>query len=99
MVIAFITLTASGPPQLPPLPNPNGYDTFVQAGKLLGNEADNLSESGFESLRSEIAWNGKPVHLMQLGLSQTCSVPTLECLTNMSSRTGDLAATKRLAQF
>ena len=100
-LVALIALTVSRPPPLPPLPNPNGYDTFIQADKLLGNlgnETVNTTwEMEFERLRGFIATNAEPVRLMQLGLSQTCSVPTLEVLTNLAQRYN--YAPNRLAQF
>ncbi|MSU60116.1 MAG: hypothetical protein EXS35_18425 [Pedosphaera sp.] len=84
---------------IPPLPNPNGYDEYIKAGNLLDLATGDAYEMEYAALRDYIATNAEPVRLMRLGLSQTCSVPTMEVLTNLSGRWTDLSATKRLAQF
>jgi len=84
-------------PALPPLPQPNAYDDFVQAGEsLVGDPSDAPTMSPAE-LRALVLTNAESLRLFRLGLTRACSVPTAQALTNFDARMSDLAALKRLA--
>ena len=90
------------PAAFPPLPEPNGYDDFVKAGSLLGNDAGEAADMDLPSLRGFIEANRESVRLFELGLSRECSVHTAEVVTNMTNVSGwmgDLTSIKKLAQL
>ncbi len=79
-----------------PLPNPNGYDDFLAAGKLATGRIADQPLFDHERLREVVATNAEALRLVRLGLSRQCSVPTASALTNVSSWTHELSMLKRL---
>ena len=80
VIIAYVFLGGSTPPPRP-MPNPNGYDDFVKAGKMvIGNPStnDTMSQAELEAL---IATNSNTLKLVRLGLSRECREP-VEYSTN-----------------
>ena len=74
LVVATLLIVAR-PKPLPPLPTPNGYDSFVQAGTLVSPATGNYGDLDDEALRQLVATNREPLRLLRLGLSQRCAVP------------------------
>src|SRR5437764_11495944 len=62
------------PPEIPPLPQPNGYDDFVKAGRLRSGRFYDRSMA-LENLRNLIAENAEALALARLGLTRECRVP------------------------
>lgn len=83
------------PTPLTPLPNPNGYDDFVNAGSLVPNGVGEAYAMDTDVLRELISTNKEALRLVRLGLSRSCQVPTQAALTNMT----ELGNLKRLAQL
>lgn len=101
-VVYFIGLLATNKSvsQFAPLPNRNGYDDFLKAGTLLGAlQVDVMYTNDPVALHEFMATTAEPLRLIRLGLSRTCSVATVEVMTNFSNRINDLAQMKMLAQF
>jgi len=93
----FIALTTSRAPPLAPLPNPNGYDDFVKAGNLIIGFTNTPYAMEPDELRTFVAINAEALRLARVGLNRTCSVPTVEGLTNFNM--SDLATIKKLAHL
>jgi hypothetical protein len=100
--VYFIALmvTTKRTPTFPPLPDPNGYDDFLKAAALLNAlQVDTMYTNDPIALHEFMSAAAEPLRLVQLGLSRTCSVPTMEVMTNFSNRINELAQMKMLAQF
>src|SRR4051794_28986466 len=62
----------------PPVPNPNGYDTLLAAGKLVKGAppAQGVAHKATdEELRAFVASNGKALAAAKVGFSQESGVP------------------------
>jgi len=83
-------------PALPvPLPNPNGYDDFVQAAQFaVGNGGDLSLSQG--DLRELIVKNAEALRLVRQGLTRSCRVRVDFTAANFSPHMSDLAGMKRL---
>jgi hypothetical protein len=81
-----------------PLPNPNGYDKFVTAGKMLQDDPglyDSMSEVELSSL---VATNAEALALVRAGLTNECRVPVQFSVSYSSSSIKDIMAFRSLAQ-
>jgi len=96
-VLLALTIGQTPPPN-PALPNPNGYDSFVQAGNLILGDVSSFSDLDHDALRGLVSSNAEPLRLLRLGLSRRCAFPTDFALTNQSW-ISQLADLKRLAQL
>jgi len=86
LAIAAPWLVNSPPPvALPPLPDPNGYDDFIQAGKMRIGELDDLRTATEDELRSYVMTNTASLKLMRVGLRRECRVPLDFRLTNATT--------------
>jgi hypothetical protein len=97
--LLLVSLPRGNSTAFPALPSPNGYDDFVAAGNLVSSQVSDAYEMDVDALRPLIATNSEPLRLWQLGLTRTCSVHTLEFLTNSAYFATELSAMKRLAQL
>jgi hypothetical protein len=85
LVIVAVVFTGGSSPAARPLPNPNGYDDFVKAGRMLiGNPSTNDTMSK-EELATLIATNTETLKLVRLGLSRECREP-VEYSTNYTTK-------------
>ncbi len=98
-LLAFSLFYARSTATFPPLPNPNGYDDFVAAGKKVSSQISDFPTLKQAELREVVATNGEALRLCRLGLSRTCSVPTEAVITNFDATMGEIAPLKRLAQL
>ena len=80
-----------------PMPNPNGYDDFVQAGGTVTGDVGKYSTLDENKLREVVLANTEPLHLLRRGLTRRCAVPTAVGMTNFGALTSDLAKFKALA--
>jgi len=98
-VLVFIALEIARSPSGPSLPNPNGYDDFVKAGRAVEGDASTFADLELGALRTAILTNAEPLRLLALGLTRQCSFPTDMGVTNSDLAFGDLSKLKRLAQL
>ena len=85
-------------PPIPPLPNPNGYEDLVKAGKMADNETGNYYEMKLEELRQLVGRNSGALRAARTGLQEDCAVPLQFSENYMSQHFPELAGYKRLAQ-
>jgi hypothetical protein len=85
-------------PPIPPLPNPNGYEDLVKAGKLTDNHTGNFYEMKLEELRRLAAQNSDALQAARIGLQEDCAVPLQFSENYMSQHLSELADYKKLAQ-
>jgi hypothetical protein len=90
------TLSQPGPPPVP-LPHPNGYDDFVNAGRLATDNGSNYLTLGEEELHALVRTNAEALKLARIGLSHETRVPMDYSATN-ATRFEQLPAVKRLAR-
>jgi hypothetical protein len=91
-------LTSPNLPPISPLPNPNGYDDFVKAGKMLASDTGNFDEMNQQQLQTLSDENSNALQVARAGLQAQCRVPIQFSETYMINHLNDLAALKRLAQ-
>lgn len=104
VLLAGVLVWSVARPQPPPaLPNPNGYDSYVQAGALAALPATHFTELNQEALRAVIQTNDEALRLLRVGLTQRCVVPMIQAgpdSTNLQAKAlHSLAEFKRLAQL
>ena len=88
---------ASQTPARAPLPSPNGYDDFIQAGQAITRSAVDYARLDPASLRAWVATNAVSLRRLRAGLTRPCAMPMDIALTNLySDRLADL---KRLARL
>jgi hypothetical protein len=85
VVLGFIIAPA---PTAEPLPNPNEYDDFVRAGKMVTGRVDNFSELDEQELRRLIQTNAEPLRLARLGLTKRSAVPRGSQFAHLSELKG-----------
>jgi hypothetical protein len=100
VLFGFLVSQVAGPlPPIQPLPNPNGYDDLVKAGKMVVvNTAVNTTfydKMGDAQLQEVVSADAEALALARTGLSNECRVPTQAYNENHLS---DLTNVKRLAQ-
>jgi len=95
----MITWTILQVPSRRPLPDPNGYDDFVKAGKAVVGDTGTFPDLDLDGLRGVVSSNAEPLRLLRLGLSRGCSVPTEAALTNFNLVASDLIKLKSVAQL
>src|SRR5438477_491427 len=69
----LVQLNRALPPA--PLPNPNGYDDFVQAQKLMVVYTGEVTRASAEQLRKHLANNVEALKLIRAGLTKQCRIP------------------------
>ena len=94
----FLILMEEPIPPLAPLPNPNGYDDLVKAGKMLPDAAGDYDKMNREELQKAVSANAAAVSLARSGLSNQCRVPVQYSESYISNHLNDLACLKRLAR-
>jgi hypothetical protein len=102
VLFGFILSQIASPlPPIPPLPNPNGYDDFVKAGKMV---EQNITDKNYDfeklnlqELQMLVDNNSNALQLARSGLQMQCRV-VLDYSQNSSTLLDQLAGMKRLAQ-
>ena len=97
VLLLIVILGAFGSPPPKPLPNPNGYDDFVKAGKMVSGNAGDYSNMTPEQLASLVATNAEALKLVRIGLSRECRVRNDYTNKFMDYYLDYLAGQKRLA--
>lgn len=72
IIVLVVALGAFEPAPPKPMPNPNGYDDFVKAGKMLSGKASSFTTMTQEELAALIATNAEALKLLRAGLSLEC---------------------------
>ena len=91
--------TAQPLPPIASLPNPNGYDDLVKAGKMVTADVGDYDKIDEAQLRELVATNAEALQLLRAGLSNQCRVPAQQfSQTNMENHLNELAGFKKLAQ-
>ena len=80
-----------------PLPNPNGYDDFVAAGKAMSGDFSSLSLLNQDQLQGLVSSNSEPLRLFQAGLSRECRAHTDIFITNSGIMSVELPALRRVS--
>jgi hypothetical protein len=94
-----VILTLSRPiPPTPPLPNPNGYDDFLKASRLITDPPD-YAKLTVPELRQALAKHEETLRLIKTGLSRDCRVPLYYSSTNFQAHINDITDIRRLAQL
>jgi hypothetical protein len=74
-IVLYVVLSAAAPKTAPPsLPNPNGYDYFVRAGRMLINTAttNDYRDWSREDLAAFVATNAEALTIAHQGLAMEC---------------------------
>jgi hypothetical protein len=97
VIVAIVLLGRPTKTAGPPLPNPNGYDDFLKAARLLIVPDGASNGITHEDLRAIVAKNAPATEMTRQGLGHECRVP-IEYSTNYArSHFGDLGRLKTLA--
>ena len=78
------------------LPNPNGYDDFIQAAQAVILNADYRSKDAAQ-LRESVEKNANALALVRSGLTKQCRVPVVYNEAYVTNLLNELAACKQLA--
>jgi hypothetical protein len=103
-VVAWLALFRSPGYVPPPLPDPNGFDDFVEARSLFASPAWNWDEVESTALKEMVAGQAQALSVMRQGFLKECRVPMsdseewLPALTGVKSLAQALCAEARLAQ-
>jgi hypothetical protein len=85
-------------PPVPPLPNPNGYEDLVRAGKMIKGEVWDYDKADLAKLREIVSTNATALALAQDGLSNPCAVTLPSSRDDMTNHLHDAISLKDLAQ-
>ena len=97
IIVLMVALGAFEPAPPKPMPNPNGYDDFVKAGKMLKLTTNDFSTMTEVELAALVATNAPALKLLRIGLSRECRVPN-DYSTNYEDRLiAELSSIKELA--
>jgi hypothetical protein len=94
----FFSRMADIPPAPPPLPNPNGYDDFVKAGKMLARDTGIFNETDLTQVREIVSVNAAALVLAREGLGNQCRVPVKYTAAFSSNHGGEMGSIKFLAR-
>jgi hypothetical protein len=98
-VVTLMVLIFGRSITLPPLPNPNGYDDFLQAGAFLSGQIGDYRDMGHEDLQALVAANGKSLALVRSGFKKQCALPMQTYLVNRAAMSDDMPLFKQIAQL
>lgn len=82
----------------PALPDPNGYDDFIQAGRRLAMDPSSFDEQSMEELTVLVASNAPALAMMRAGLEKACRVPLAYTIAEGTNWAVELPLLKQLAQ-
>src|SRR6266851_3487782 len=93
-----VVLSFGRTPPASPLPNPNGYDDLLKAGRVVTMKGDAPAHLDREGLRALIATNAEALRLLREGLTHRCVIPTDAQIANFAAISRDLIGLKSLAR-
>ncbi len=80
------------------MPSPNGYDDFIEAGKLLTGELPNKLTATREELEAYVGKNQAALKLARVGLGHESRVRTQFTPTYMGQHTPELVSLRKLGE-
>lgn len=96
-LVGLFFLLRPAPPPPVVLPNPNGYDDFVAAGKLLKSSTNSYLKMTDRELRDYVKENLPALKLMEDGLKKESRVPIQYSTNFLSAHMPELGGIKGLA--
>ncbi len=75
VVVALVFALSQPPPSGPPLPNPNGYDDLVKAGRMLADNTSDYATVNEVDLRALVVKNAGALKIARTGLGRPCQAP------------------------
>src|SRR5439155_19023133 len=93
---SLLLLRPTAPIKPAPLPNPNGYDDFVNAGRLVSKTSWNYRSLTRDELGALVAENAEALKLVRLGLTKECRVPIEYSQEYLERHLQELSSTKML---
>ena len=96
--IFLFSRLAEIPPPAVTLPNTNGYEDLVKAGKMVAAESGNYDGMNAAQLRELAGRNADTLALARSGFSNECRVPLQFSTNYLNAHLNELASLKRLAQ-
>jgi len=98
-LLCFLALRPAPVLHSVPLPNPNGYDDFVKAGRVASPSAADFLSMSQNELREFVTQNSEALKLVRSGLAKECRVP-IEFSTNyFNLHLPELASIKSLGRI
>lgn len=97
-LIALVAVSLVRPPGRQPLPVPNGYDDFIQAGEAVVGDVGDYSKLDHDHLGAIVSTNAEPLRRLRLGLTRKCLMP-IDLLPDNTVRLTQLGSMKRLVQL
>lgn len=94
----WLVLLRSGRLEPAPLPNPNGYDDFVEAGRMLMADPAGYQDASIEELMAMVASNAPAIERLRQGLEKESRVPlefTVDEATNWPAHASHFKALAR----
>jgi hypothetical protein len=99
LVAPALFLFWPGPTTAPtPLPEPNGYHDFVEAGALVGDMPEDYRKLTEGDLRPFVNENAVALKRAREGLRKACRVPVQNSANYLNLRMGEFTGNKRLAK-
>jgi hypothetical protein len=98
LIMAVLALVFSKPVPPPPLPNPNGYDDFMNAGRMLIGEPSDFPVWTNTQLAEFVAKNTNAFALIASGLKKETRAPPVRNEQQVQDLLTRLARFKQLAQ-
>ncbi len=95
VALGLVVFRPTQPPS--PLPNPNGYDDFLAADKLVVGDALNLYDVKDEELRTVVGQNRAALQAVRQGLTKECQMPLTNDAAYLSQETEHLIRSRKLA--
>jgi hypothetical protein len=97
VIVAVVLLGGPTKTTRPPLPNPNGYDDFLKAARLLTWKPVDYDHLSSDQLRALVMDNVEALVLFRAGLGLECRVPIDYYKTNLNSRFDAISGFRLLA--
>jgi hypothetical protein len=98
VLIALLAISIGRPPARQPLPVPNGYDDFIQAGDAVVGDVSEYPKLDHDPLVALVSTNAEPIRLLRLGLTRKCLMP-IDLAPDNTVRITQLGSMKRLVQL
>jgi hypothetical protein len=99
LLLVGILLRPPPRPDFPPLPQPNGYDDLLLAGKQMQGQAPDVEKDDTQKLRAFVDPNQGAIELIRQGLRKESGVPIDFTLLTMKPHMDDMGRIRNLARL